>query len=118
SRGERAGESDKHESDGAQDRDQFRPKKKLHGSCSVHSRASGNPDVPKGYLGPRLRGDERNIKPTKVRLLPAQPLDARPAASEFFLEPLEPADEMIDAVDVGFALPGRRRTHPRNRITH
>src|SRR5262249_57895078 len=97
-----------------QDRDKFRPKTKLHESCSVHSRASGNPDVSKGYLGPRLRGDERNIKPTKVRLLPGQPLDGRPAASEFFLEPLEPAVEMIDAVDEGLALRSERRNHQRN----
>src|SRR6202521_2297601 len=47
--------------------------------------------------------------------LPAQALDEGPAAAELFLQPLEPAVEMVDAVDDGLALRRKPGDHQRDR---
>ena len=50
----------------------------------------------------------------KAVRLGADAFDGRAAAHEFFLEPLEAAIEMIDAVDHGLALGCERGNHQRN----
>src|SRR5436190_9674846 len=47
--------------------------------------------------------------------LARQPLDRRAAATQLFLEPLETAVEVVNAIDDGFALGGKRRDHQRHR---
>src|SRR6185369_11289755 len=51
------------------------------------------------------------------RILGADALDFRAATDELFLEPLEAAVEMIDAVDHGLAFGGKSRDDERYRCT-
>src|SRR5215471_18667346 len=57
----------------------------------------------------------RSMRATAATILPADTRDVGAAGDELVLEALEPAIEMVDAVDHGLALGGERRDHERHR---